>query len=117
MAYVADHLSSCDRLPGHNGKTRHMTEERLDSMAVVDDDLTTVAVCHLRRTDDAVSRGDDRGSVGSADVDAGVELSLTIAEDRVLPLAEAAGDGTYYWPDRRPVKARVHIPESGDTAK
>ena len=112
VADVAQDLAADDGLAGDHGEAGHMTIDGLDAVAVVDDDLTAVAVLHLGGDDSSVSGGADGNTVGGGDVDAGVELAFTVAGDWILALAEAAGDRS----EDGPKGGRVGVQRTGAEA-
>src|SRR5271157_4120338 len=68
-ADVSDDVTAFDVLAGGDGESRHVTEERLDAVAVVDDDDAAVSVAHFSGNNDTVCRGMDGLAIVSTDID------------------------------------------------
>src|SRR5262249_19070897 len=83
---IADGVTARDALSGNDGEARHMTVERRDAVAMVDDDRAAVAVMEVRFDDGAVRRRDDALSVATADVRAAMEGAFAV--ERIRTLAE-----------------------------
>jgi len=91
VADVTYDLSASDGLTDGDGKAAHVSVAGDEAAAMVDGDEASVAVDHAGVGDDAVGGGVNGGAEGAADVDAGMELTFTIAQDGVFALAERGG--------------------------
>ena len=72
-----------------NVEAGHVCVHRLKSVAVIDDDLTSISVAEGSGLHNTVSGSADRSAVRSRDIDALMELAFAVPQDGVFPLAKA----------------------------
>src|SRR5215469_16844202 len=94
-----------------------MSVQRLDPVTVIEHHFTSITIGHLSGPHDAVGGCPHRNAVRSRDIDSLVELSLAVAQNRILALAETACNRTHDRPERRRVSSRIKIAHSRKTAQ
>src|ERR1700677_637321 len=106
---IADHFTTNHLLARDDCKARHVSVDRLNPVAVIDDDLAAIAVRHFSRLYSAIARSANGKPIRRADVDTGMEFALAIAQDRVFALAKATCDWSHDGPQRWNIGSCVEI--------
>ena len=75
--------------PAEHIEAGHVSVERLDAVAVIDDHFPPVPVAESGGYDDAIAGGSYGCAERRGNIDALMELAFTGAEDRIHTLAEA----------------------------
>ena len=104
-ADITENVAAANVLPGGDGETGEVGIKRLNAVAVVDDDLTSVACAQTSLDDRAVGRNADRVANSSRDIDAAMESAFPV--EGIKPRAERAGDNALYRPLRGSIR-HVH---------
>src|SRR5256885_1443168 len=95
-SYVADDVAAMNGFTFSGCISGHVSEERGDAMAVIDDDRASIAVDIVSRSDSAIGGSDDRRSERSRDIHSGVECAFTV--ERIDPFAKRSGHNSFNRP-------------------
>ena len=85
-SYIADHISAMDCFSFGGCVSRHVSEESCDSVAVIEDDRSSIAGDVGSGSDPAIGWCDDGRSKRRRNIYTGMEGAFTV--ERVTPLAE-----------------------------
>src|SRR5579862_762516 len=97
-SHVADDLAPLHLFTRTDSKTREVPIERLDSMAVIDQDLPPVSAGQAGSENNSIRRGAYSLSEARRDIDARMERAFTV--ERVLALPEGARNRSNHRPKR-----------------
>lgn len=99
-SHVSNHLAASDALTRNYRHRRHVCIQRGDSMAVIQNNFSTISGTPGRARDDRIASRMNRSSRRSGNVDSAMELTL-VAGKRIVPLAEGTGDASHDRPQCR----------------
>src|SRR5580704_16273774 len=101
-SHVADNLAALHLLPRTHCKTRKVSVECLDPVAMIDQDLPAVSAGQSCGQNDSVRGGMHRLSEARRDVDSRMEGTFTV--EGILSLTEGTGNWSHHRPERRRIR-------------
>src|SRR5258708_605465 len=98
LSYVTESTAATHRLSGAHHKAGHVSVERGDSVAMVDDHGASVTIHQIGKADHTVSRRDNARAVLGSNVHTAMESSFTV--ERINALSERSGETSDDRPQR-----------------